>query len=309
MPRSGIDMKRYAGIAAAAVIMLSGCNSTPTESTTETMQVFKNAETAQTTVQSSETSQTAMTEKVQTTGYIDFGERMDRGFVVDNTLHSDTEGDIHFSSYIPSSYDGTKPYALFVTLPGWEGLYFQGVGVNLGESFPFEAKTYNDEMIILSTQLDDWGETSALMAIALTEYFLANYNIDPEKVYLHGFSGGGETGSIVMGLRPELFTAYLMTSSKWDGDLNVLAAAKTPVYMAIGENDSYYGSAPLKSAYSEMHKIYEDMGLSESEINRLLVLDVREQEYFTGYGFTDQHGGGMAFAYDSDIMGWLFGEH
>ena len=66
-------MKRYAGIAAAAVIVLSGCNSTPTESTTETMQAFTSAETAQTTVQFSETSQTAMTEKVQTTGYIDFG--------------------------------------------------------------------------------------------------------------------------------------------------------------------------------------------------------------------------------------------
>lgn len=46
-------------------------------------------------------------------------------------------------------------------------------------------------------------------------------------------SGGGETGSLVMGTKPELFTAYLATSSQWDGDLNVLAQARTPVYFAI----------------------------------------------------------------------------
>ena len=50
-----------------------------------------------------------------------------------------------------------------------------------------------------------------------------------------------------MGIRPELYTAYLETSSQWDGDLEVLAKAKTPVYLATGENDSYYGSQPLKN--------------------------------------------------------------
>lgn len=54
-----------------------------------------------------------------------------RGFLLDNVLHSDEEGDIHYNVYIPDSYDGSKPYALFFTLPGYEGLYFQGVGVNV----------------------------------------------------------------------------------------------------------------------------------------------------------------------------------
>jgi hypothetical protein len=84
-------------------------------------------------------------------GSIKFGTQEKDGFIVDNVLHSDTQGDIHFSSYIPESYDGSEPYALFVTLPGWEGLYFQGVGANLGESYPFEARNYNDKMIVLST--------------------------------------------------------------------------------------------------------------------------------------------------------------
>lgn len=161
-------------------------------------------------------------------------------------------------------------------------------------------------MIVLSTQLDDWGETSANMAIELTEYFLEHYNIDRKKVYLHGFSGGGETGSLVMGKRPELFSAYLMTSSKWDGDLDVLANAHTPVYMTIGEDDSYYGSGYLKQAYSDLYSLYKAQGLSADEISELLVLDVKKQDYFSERGFQDQHGGGMAFAKDESIMGWLF---
>lgn len=241
-------------------------------------------------------------------GSIEFGTQKKDGFIVDNVLHSEIQGDIHFSSYIPESYDGSEPYALFVTLPGWEGLYFQGVGANLVESYPFEARNYNDNMIVLSTQLDDWGETSANMAIELTEYFLEHYNIDRKKVYLHSFSGGGETGSLVMGKRPELFSAYLMTSSKWDGNLDVLANAHTPVYMAIGEDDSYYGSGYLKQAYSDLYSLYKVQGLSADEISELLVLDVKEQDYFSERGFQDQHGGGMAFAEDESIMSWLFSQ-
>lgn len=237
---------------------------------------------------------------------INFGTQKKDGFIVDNVLHSDTQGDIHFSSYIPDSYDGSEPYALFVTLPGWEGLYFQGVGTNLYEGFPFEAKKYNDKMIVISTQLDDWGETSANMAIELTEYFIEHYNIDTDKVYLHGMSGGGETGSIIMGKRPELFTAYLETSSRWDGNLSVLADSRTPVYMAIAENDTYYGSGYLKNAYNELYELYKAQGMSDKEIDEILVLDVKEDEYFTERGYRDQHAGGNAFSADEEVMGWLF---
>lgn len=231
---------------------------------------------------------------------ITIGTQSQRGFLNDNTLHSSI-GDIHYSSYIPETYNGSEPYALFITLPGWERLYFQGVGANMVEDFGTEAINYNDRMIILSTQLDDWGETSADQAIALTEYFLEHYNIDSEKVYLHGMSGGGETGSLVMGKRPELYTAYLMTSSRWDGSLDMLAKARTPVYMAIAENDSYYGSGSLKEAFAELHALYEKRGLSEEEINRLLVLDGKEDSYFTERGFRDQHAGGQAFAHDETV--------
>ena len=65
---------------------------------------------------------------------VTWGTQTVKGFVNDNALHSEI-GDIHFSSYIPEIYDGTRPYALFITLLGWEGLYFQGGGGKYGGGF------------------------------------------------------------------------------------------------------------------------------------------------------------------------------
>ena len=232
-----------------------------------------------------------------------------RGFTLDNVLHSETEGDIHFNLYVPDSYDGIRPYAAFFTLPGYEGLYFQGVGENLrSEDFGFEAQNYNSEMIVVAPQLSDWGETSARQTIALVEYFLDNYNIDPGRVYGEGYSGGGETMSLVMGMRPDLFTAYLQCSSQWDGDYEPVVESRTPVYIVVGESDEYYSSQPSRQAYDQLHQLYRQEGLSEEEISELLVLDVKDAEYFESQGVTVQHGGGNLFARDGEIMGWLFGK-
>ena len=51
------------------------------------------------------------------------------------------------------------------------------------------------------------------------------------------------------------------------------------MYVAIGENDDYYGSGPAREAYEEIRAAYR----------------------------ARQHGaGGYLFAHDEDIMGWLF---
>lgn len=232
-----------------------------------------------------------------------------RGFQMDNVLHVDSVGDIHYHIYVPDSYDGSVPFALYVTLPGYEGLYFQGVGANLqSEEFAFEAQKYNEQMIIAAPQLDDWGETSANKTVELVRFLIEYYNIDTSKVYANGYSGGGETMSLVLEKAPELFTAYLHCSSKWDGDYAAVVENRVPIYFAIGENDEYYGSEPTKIAYEEIQDLYKKQGLSESEIDKLLVLDVKNHEYFTSKGVNNEHGGGGLFAQDETIMGWLFAQ-
>lgn len=237
------------------------------------------------------------------------GTQVYRNFVLDNVYHSKNDNDIHFNLYVPENYDGSKPYALYITLPGYEGLYFQGVGENLRrEDFAFEAQKYNDEMIIVAPQLNDWSDTSANQTIALTEYLLSIYNIDDEKVFINGYSGGGETMSRVLGKRPELFTAALHVSSVWDGDLHPLVKSRTPIYMVIGEGDEYYGSASIANTYRSLYALYREEGLTEAEIAELLVLDIKDAGYFFSQGASNQHGSGGLVAYDESIMGWLFNQ-
>ena len=83
--------------------------------------------------------------------------------------------------------------------------------------------------------------------------------------------------------------------------------SRVPVYLVIGEDDEYYGSEPSQEAYENLHTLYQKEGLSEEEIQELLVLDIKDAEYFESQGVTVQHGGGNLFAQDEEIMGWLFG--
>lgn len=246
---------------------------------------------------------------MKTTKYqVTKGSQTYRGFVLDNVLHSKTQGDIHYNIYVPKDYDGKTPYALFMTLPGYQGLYFQGVGENLRtEEVGFTARKYNSKMIIAAPQLNDWNDTSAKQVIRLTKYLLSEYNINPSKVYAEGYSGGGETMSRVMGMEPDLFTAYLQGASQWDGSYEKVVKSRTPVYLVVGEHDEYYGSEPSKEAYQTLHDLYQKEGLSEKEIRKLLVLDVKDDNYFKKAGVDNQHGhGGSLFFKEDMIMKWLF---
>ena len=288
---------------AGCMILLSGCGNTDNASQ-EASQPAAGADGQE------EVQEGAVGEAGDVQGQTDFvteGTEEYRGFILDNVLHSESEGEIHYNLYVPESYDGSEPYALFFTLPGYEGLYFQGVGVNLySEDFGFTAREYIPDMIIVAPQLEDWGEASADQTIALAEYFLANYNIDESRVYAEGYSGGGETMSRVMGKRPELFTVYLQCSSQWDGAYEPVVESRTPVYIVVGESDEYYGSGPSEEAYENLYGLYREAGLSDEEIRELLVLDIKDAEYFESQGMTNQHGGGNLFAADEEIMGWLF---
>lgn len=249
-------------------------------------------------------------------GNVTAGTEYEEDFLIDNVLifndtgeYADVE-ELHYHIYVPDSYDGSRPYALYITLPGYGAYYFQGVAVNLKmEHFAKEARKYNEEMIIVAPQPNDWGETSKRQTIGLTEYMLAAYNIDPDMVYISGYSGGGETLSLAVSEKPELYTAALHVSSKWDGDLDKVAEEGIPVYFAIGENDEYYGSESARNAYGELVTLYERAGVSREAIDNLAVLDVKDRSYFSDRGMSNQHGGGGLFAEDKAIMGWLFGVH
>ena len=208
---------------------------------------------------------------------------------------------------MPPATDDSTPHALFVTLPGWEGLHFQGVGENLRwEKFAQQAISRDSQMIVLAPQLDDWGQTSADRTIELVEHFVGSYDVDPSRVFIEGYSGGGETLSLVLGERPELFAAALVVSSQWDGGLDSLVEARTPTRLFTGRDDSYYGSESFVQTADKLRERYVREGLGKEAIDALVGLDVKEEGYFVERGYTDQHAGGGAAAMDDEAMGWLF---
>ena len=237
-------------------------------------------------------------------GYIEMTEKKQDDFQIDLVYHSPSNRNIHYHAYIPENIDELNNIRMYITLPGWEGLYFQGVGTNLKyEDFAFTAKELNSNMIILAPQLDDWGKQSASDTIELTEYYKEQYNVD--KIYINGYSGGGETLSLVLEEKPELYNKALLVSSQWDGKYDNLIKSETQVYLFTGENDSYYGSSSFKKTYKELYDLYSKKGLSKEEIEKILILDIKNHEYFTSHGFNDEHGGGNLAAHEEKIMKWL----
>lgn len=229
--------------------------------------------------------------------------RQEADFQIDLVYHNDGR-DIYYSAYIPENIDSLSSVNLFITLPGWEGLYFQGVGVNLQyEDFAFTAQDINPSMIVLAPQLEDWQEQSASDTIALTKYYQDNYNIN--KTYIEGYSGGGETLSLILDSNADLYDGALMVSSQWDGGYEDVVNSSLPLYFFIGEDDDYYGSDNFKETYQTLHDLYVEAGLSEQEIKEILILDVRDENYFKEHGFSSQHAGGSNAAHEKYIMNWL----
>lgn len=227
-----------------------------------------------------------------------------------NNVLSGAEGDIHYTYYLPKDYDESKSYPMLVTLPGWSERFYTI------ETTPFteneyalkNAEAWTDtagDIIVVSPSLTDWGDRSARQTIELTEYFINNFAVDRERIYAAGYSAGGETLSRAVDMRPELFAAYLHSASQWDGGYEAAARRRMPVYICMSEKDEYYGPEKAREAYEGLKSAYEAEGISDEEINDLLVLDLKDDSYFEGRLIGNYHGSGQLFAYDSRIINWM----
>lgn len=227
-------------------------------------------------------------------------------FIRGNVLES-AEGEIHYSYWLPDGYDGETEYPLMMTLPGYGGMWFgeDSEGTNLRERGVSVWTEIDEPMIVVSPQVTDWHDTSARQTIELTEYFLENFAVDRTRVYGAGYSAGGETMSRVMGMRPDLFAAYLHGASQWDGEFAPAAQSKTAIYIFMGEHDEYYGSDRAREAFKGLLEAYRQTGLDDEEIDELLRLWIPDDAWFADQGITNQHGGGNVLFEEDDIREWL----
>lgn len=163
-------------------------------------------------------------------------------------IFSGADGDIHYSYYLPDSYDGSRKFPMMVVMPGYNMMWFgeDSSGSNLNWS-GFTAWTRLDtEMVVVSAQLTDWGEKSARQAIELTEYFINRFAVDTSRVYAAGYSAGGETMSRAVAMRPDLYAAYLHGASQWDGSYAPIAENSVAIYIYMADGDITAAPRPAR---------------------------------------------------------------
>ena len=227
-----------------------------------------------------------------------------------NNILPGADGNIHYTYYLPQNYDEKKSYPMLVTLPGWSSRF------NTIETTPLTENDYAlknaeawtsivGDMIVVSPSLTDWGNKSARQTIELIEYFIDNFSVDTKHIYAAGYSAGGETMSRVVDMRPELFAAYLHSASQWDVGYTSAAQYRIPIYIWMGERDEYYGAQTAERAYNNLKTAYRNAGISDSDIDKLLVLDLKNDTYFNDKHIGSHHGGGYFFASDTDIIQWM----
>ncbi len=229
------------------------------------------------------------------------------GLVAEQILEGET-GDIHYSYFLPEGYGEEKNYPLMMTMPGYDMMWFgeDSSGANLNWRGFLCWTELPEDMIVVSAQLTDWGETSARQAIELTEYFLANFSVDESRVYAAGYSAGGETMSRAVSMRPDLYAAYLYGASQRDGQYAPVAENGVAVYIFMAEGDEYYGSQRAREAYDGLRLAYQEAGWSEEETERVLQLQTPGADWFAERGVTgNYHSGGNVVFEEASVLGWI----
>ena len=231
---------------------------------------------------------------------------MKTGIIAEQILEG-KEGKIHYSYYLPESYDESKVYPMVVVMPGYDMMWFgeESSGSNLNWNGFLSWTKLDTDMIVVSAQLTDWHEKSARQAVELTEYFIENFNVDTSRIYAAGYSAGGETMSRAVSMRPDLYAAYLHGASQWDGEYESVAKNGVAVYIYMADGDEYYGGEKARSAYENLYQAYKNNGFSDEAIDSLLRLAIPPDSFFNEKGIYNYHGGANILFDDESNLNWI----
>ena len=148
---------------------------------------------------------------------------------------------------LPKGYDKNKTYAAVVLLP-----YTDGTAAGL---YNWYRRELGEKGVIVllpggagSTDDHTWqGFEAAIQRYehrvkADLQDFVAKYNIDPKRVYLSGFSLGGDLSWALSMRNPNLFAGALVMGSRCSypprGNLSIMAAKGTRFFLVMGEHES-----------------------------------------------------------------------
>lgn len=180
----------------------------------------------------------------------------------------EADQDLKWQLYVPHTYDPSKPAGVIVFINRWS---------NSGGS----RKSYNDlltEKNLIWAGVLDAGDPAPMderiMRAILTPMMLSKeYALDPERIYVGGFSGGAHVATIVATGKPDMFKGGMFVGGTVSWDSNVpsgieLIRQNRYVFVA-GSND-----LALKTMQRTLHT-YREEGVQYAD---LIVMANQRQE-------------------------------
>ncbi|WP_295124623.1 hypothetical protein [uncultured Chitinophaga sp.] len=156
--------------------------------------------------------------------------------------------------YTPSTYntDKTKKWPLIIFL---HGVGERGSNINSVKNVGLAKKLANDKdfqfvMIAPQCNIDSWWDMPSLNTL-LTEA-LADYNVDPSRVYLTGLSMGGYGTWNWGALYPDKFAAIVPICGATDYPDKIKNLKNTPVWAFHNANDPTVGVEHSRNIVAEL---------------------------------------------------------
>ena len=143
--------------------------------------------------------------------------------------HTVRSGKTDVSMYVPGQYDGSKPYSLIVFLHGPRKTH----------SYPSGGyQRALDKHNVIWAGYSAYDESSYEFVLATVREVRNHFNIDPERIYISGFSYGGSISARMLNLYPRLFSGAIVMSASCNMDMSPgLRYAKKNAGLIIGAGD------------------------------------------------------------------------
>jgi len=157
---------------------------------------------------------------------------------------------IEWQVYVPESYRADKPAGTLVFVSPIES-----------GGIPRKWKSIMDAHNLIWIGANDSGNDipvaqRMLMAILAPQVLARTQELDLERIYISGFSGGGKIATRVASVRPDLFKGglYIAGSVPWEGDLpaEIELIRKNRHVFLVGTDD--FALKPMKRVYSGYKK-------------------------------------------------------
>lgn len=191
-------------------------------------------------------------------------------FTQDEFSDSETGDTLAYNLFEPKDRDPAKPLPLVLfmhdagnTSPLVDTTLVQGLGAVCWAS-P-EDQAANPALVLApqysSQTVDDSSQATSLLdtTLHLLDEIVRTRNVDPNRIYVTGQSGGGMMSIAMMVKQPDLFAAAFLVACQWDTAV-VQPLAKQKLWVVVAEGDAK--AFPGQTAIME---VIEAEGTAHSE--------------------------------------------